>query len=128
MSWKIIGRITTKEDNKAIPGLIVQAWDKDLENVDEYLGDARTDELGEFRIEFSQEDFSHWGTEEAPDLYLVVKNENDAIIHSTEERVKWDIKEEEYVYVRIPKDLLTKKPETDPANRAEQIRRILEGK
>ena len=128
MTWKIIGRITTKEDNKAIPGLVVQAWDKDLENVDEYLGDAKTNELGEFTIEFKQEDFSHWGTEEAPDLYLVVKNDNDAIIGTTEESVQWDIKEEEYVFLRVPKDDLKKKPKSDPSNRAEQIRRIIEGK
>ncbi len=127
MSYKIIGRVTTKKENDAIPGLNIQVWDKDIGNMDEYIGDTITDKLGEFSIEFTEEDFSHWGKEEAPDIYFIVTNKAGAVIYSTEETVAWDVKKEEFVYLRIPKEDLDKKPDIDPKDRAEQIRRSLEG-
>ena len=126
-SFKIIGRVTTKEDNEAIPGLKIMAWDKDEGNMDEYIGDTKTDELGEFKIEFTEEDFSHWGKEEKPDIYFIVENQNGIVIGTTEDAVRWDAENDEVFYIRIPKDMLNKKGSDSPADRAEQIRKILEG-
>lgn len=127
MSYKIVGRVTTKEGNVAIPGLKIQVWDKDLGNIDEYLGDTITDDLGEFTIEFTEADFTHWGKEEKPDVYFIVTNKKGAVIHSTEETVKWESRKDEIFYIRIPKDVLDKEPDIDPKDRAEQIKKILEG-
>ena len=122
--WKVLGRATTKEGNIANPGLRVQLWDKDASNVDEFLGEAMTDDLGEFSIEFKEDDFTHWGSEEKPDLYLIVLNNHDFIVYSSEKNVIWEAKEEEYIYVRVPKDLIDH-VEEKKLDRWEQIKKIL---
>lgn len=121
MSYKLIGRATTKEDNEAISGLRVQLWDKDIGNVDEFLGETMTDELGEFTIEFKDEDFTHWGVEEKPDLYLIVTNKNGVVVYNSEEKVMWEAKEEEIIYVRVPKDLVNKEQGKTALESWEQI-------
>ncbi|MFX1293387.1 MAG: hypothetical protein ACFFD2_00815 [Promethearchaeota archaeon] len=127
MSYKIVGRATTKEESEAIAGLRIQVWDKDLGNIDEYIGETITDENGNFTIKFTQADFNHWGKDEKPDLYLIVTNKKGAVIYSTEETVRYEAEKEEIFYIQISKDLLNKEPDIDPKDRFAQIVKHFKG-
>ncbi|MFX1298317.1 MAG: hypothetical protein ACFFD2_26115 [Promethearchaeota archaeon] len=127
MSYKISGRITDKETGAGIAGLRVQAWDKDMGYLDEYLGEIMTSENGEFVIEYTEDKFDQWGIDEKPDIYLLVSNQKGAIIYNTIETVRYEAGKEEIFNIQISKDLLGKEPDIDPDDIFSDILKRLKG-
>jgi len=85
MTFLVKGRVTS-EDGKAIPDLVVDAYDDDL-FIDDHLGFATTDIKGFFEIKFEVGAFrSIIDRESRPDIYLTVKTPEGQIIHKTDVR------------------------------------------
>jgi len=108
--FKIYGKILEKETGKGIPNLIVKAVDKDL-LYDDILGEATTDENGNFEIKYNKEDFKELLLDKEPDIYLNVRNANGDVIYTTETKVVYDALEEEEFVIRISKSLIKGKKE-----------------
>lgn len=107
MMFKITGRVVVKESQRALPGLIIKAYDKDL-LYDDLLGNAVTDLDGTFEIVYEGEDFQEL-FEKKPDIYLKVKDEDWKDIFSTEEKVRFDSDKEEFFQLEIPWEKLPEK-------------------
>ncbi|WP_372950608.1 neuraminidase-like domain-containing protein [Mariniphaga sp.] len=86
----ITGSIISKQTNEGVPELRIEAWDKDL-LIDDYLGEAVTDQGGNFKITFTQERFKELFFDKNPDLYFKIYRD-ERLIHSTEHSVLWNIK------------------------------------
>jgi len=88
MGYIINGRVVDAADSP-LPGLRVEAWDKDP-GADDYLGWAETDANGNFVIAFS--DYSFQDVFEVyPDIYFKIFH-CDHLAHSTEDSVLWNAK------------------------------------
>jgi|GEM_PF-1375312 len=94
-SYKIQGRIIDKKNQAPIEGLIVRAFDVDCLSEDDYLGEAQTEENGEFTIRYRQSEFVNNVLERffegGPDLVLKVydgepNQPEDRLLHTTERR------------------------------------------
>lgn len=85
MIYKINGKVRDEQRNP-LSGLFVEAFDSDL-TADDYLGNAVTDELGQFEIEFDDKAFKgpFEFLERGPDVYIVVRDRY-RILHKTEIR------------------------------------------
>jgi len=103
--FKIQGRVVERESNRAIAGVRVRAYDKDL-LFDDVLGDATTDGSGEFSITYSKKDFSEL-FETRPDLYFLVFDQGgERAIHSTADHVRWNADRIETVEIKVPQHKL----------------------
>jgi hypothetical protein len=83
----ITGRIRD-ENNQAAQGYVVQAFDKDPRiylHPDDRLGKAITDNVGAFRITFTEDAFKDW-LEGNPDIYLVIRDRTGKIVITTESK------------------------------------------
>ena len=87
---QIHGRTINTQDQQGIPGLHVEAWDKDA-LFDDMVGSAVTDEKGEFRIEFTEAYYKECFLDRHPDLFFKVFHDG-RLICSTEESVIWNLK------------------------------------
>lgn len=85
--FKIEG-IVCDENQQGLAGLIVEALDKDF-LCDDRLGSTRTDDNGHFEIAYSKADFSMF-FEQKPDIYLRVKEADGTVIHTTENKVRYE--------------------------------------
>jgi len=85
----IQGKITGRESNEPIAGLIVEALDKDL-FTDDRLGTAITNEEGVFVITYDEEDFQEVFFDQKPDIYLRVKNPRGESIYTSESSVRYE--------------------------------------
>ncbi|NVM54607.1 MAG: hypothetical protein HWN66_12960 [Candidatus Helarchaeota archaeon] len=126
MSYRITGKVTEKETGKGIPDLQVKGWDKDLSNLDELLGTARTDEKGKFLIEYTEEAFDEWGIDEKPDIFLVISNQKGAIIYTSEAAVRVNAGKEERFDIQISRDLLKQEPDISYEEFMERFKEQLE--
>ncbi|MFZ3133310.1 MAG: C25 family cysteine peptidase [Methanothrix sp.] len=70
MSFEIMGQISEKGTGKPLPGLIVQACDKNMW-FDDCLGATTTDLKGYFKLEYSEREFREV-FEKQPEIYLAV--------------------------------------------------------
>lgn len=83
-NYRITGRIRN-EDNLAVEGYTVQAFDKDTSlyfHPDDKLGRSRTNKDGSFEINFSKDDFSDW-FEGDPEVYLTIRDRNGSVLITT---------------------------------------------
>ena len=87
--FKIHGEVVTKETGKGIPGLVVEALDKDL-FIDDRLGLAVTDDKGKFEILYGREEFQECFFDRKPDIYLRIKDKAGKVIHTTKEKVRYE--------------------------------------
>jgi outer membrane protein assembly factor BamB len=85
----IAGRVRSRISQRGIPGVRVEAWDKDLE-VDDMVGSAVTDAGGAFQIEFEESYFRDLFLDREPDLFFRVF-EGNRLIKSTENSVLWNV-------------------------------------
>lgn len=70
--WEAVkGRVVDAKTKKPLPDVTVQAYDRDMV-IDDFLGEAKTDEKGLFRIEYDQSRYQAViaVTEGRPDVYL----------------------------------------------------------
>ena len=91
-SFYISGYIKNRE-NKAVPNLRVEAWDKDL-FFDDFLAETVTDEDGRFSLSFSADRFEEFFFDKCPDLYFKIKKGpsiTDEIILDTSNSILWNV-------------------------------------
>lgn len=100
--FAIRGHVRAAEDEGPLPGLWVQAFDKDWVRDDD-LGHAVTAPDGSFEILFTDEFFGDL-FESRPDLYLVIRDRRDGSeIHHTRDAVRWNAEAVEHYECRIPR-------------------------
>ena len=101
---RVIGTIVEEESGKPIAGLQVRAFDKDLIFHDK-LGVAITDAAGNFRIEYSQLDFSSiLGTETSPELFIrIFDASGKKLLYTSEKAIRSHPQVEERYDIKIPK-------------------------
>lgn len=107
-TYRIIGRIIDRETHQGVPGLRVEAWDKDL-LIDDLVGSAVTDARGTFEITFDTSYFRELFLDRKPDLYFKVFS-GDRLIESTEDSVLWNVE-----VGAEPVEILVMMPEPEPA-------------
>jgi hypothetical protein len=87
-TYKVTGNVLNRETSEGVPGLRVEAWDKDL-LVNDLVGAATTNRYGVFRIQFDETYFKELFLDRRPDLFFKVFREG-ALIASTEDNVLWN--------------------------------------
>lgn len=102
---------------KPITGVKVQAMDSDqkwLEDRNDDLLDSKwVDNDGTFQISFDSQQFQDGGLVEGkPDIYLIVRNQQGQIVHTTEIRKGIDVSDSESLTFDITIDSLEKRPAT----------------
>lgn len=88
-SWKVTGKVLESDTREAIRNLLVEVFDQD-QSIEERLGSAITDALGEFGLTFEEADFlatRERGAEEIrPDLFCRVRSASGELLAQTEVR------------------------------------------
>ena len=88
-TYQILGQVIDQKNRTVLQGLRVEAWDSDM-FYDDFVGDAVTDAIGNFRIEFTQSQFRELFFDRAPDLYFKIFKDTE-LIASTEDSVLWNV-------------------------------------
>jgi carotenoid cleavage dioxygenase len=105
MQWRtrrISGVVLEHESKKPLPGLMVNAMDKDIIK-DDFLGQCETDAEGRFEIRFSDADFKDFG-EAHPDIYLTIYRPGHAApIHDTSHEIRHEAGDDEHFEITISK-------------------------
>ena len=108
LQWKrfiVSGVVREAESGRAVPGLLVNAFDQDLVK-DDYLGQCETDADGRFEIRFTDADFKDV-VESRPDLYLcVIAPGSREPVHDTRYEVRENADREEFFEIEIPRTAL----------------------
>ena len=87
-AYIIRGKIIDSITGTGIPGLRIEAWDKDL-ITDDLLDTKVTDEQGAFEMKFTSAQFQERFLDRKPDLLFKVYHNNEEI-HSTRNKVMWN--------------------------------------
>ena len=98
--WIVTGRVSD-EKGKPVQGALVRLYDKDR-IFDDLLGVVMTDENGEYKISYREQDFKE-GLETGADLYLTVEDAEGKGLHRSDEAVRFDAGKEEVINVRLGK-------------------------
>lgn len=106
MQWKthrVSGVVLEHGSRQPLPGLMVNAFDKDVIQ-DDYLGQCETDAEGRFEIRFTDADFKDFG-EAHPDIYLsVFERGRPAPVHDTSHAVRHEASDDEFFEILIAKN------------------------
>lgn len=96
---RIFGAATSRTTGDALPGLRVLAMDADV-LFDDVLGQAVTDENGNYEIEYGVRDFRDI-IERAPDIYLIVVA-GDLVVGDTRDVLVRDAEPEREINFQLP--------------------------
>ncbi len=108
--YNIVGRVISVDDKQGIPGLRVEAWDKDLIFHD-LVGSTYTGYMGSFSMTFDSSAFKELFLDRHPDLFFKVFK-GSTLIKSTRDAVLWNVASGETEVV-IEVDL-SRKPKDEP--------------
>lgn len=111
-TFHISGKVKNLE-NKAVPGLRVEAWDKDL-FFDDFVAEAVTDPDGRFHMSFPDERFRELFFDRRPDLFFKVRKGShvtDEVIANTSDSILWNVESGVTEIPDIEVDLPTEEPE-----------------
>ena len=89
-NYLINGQVFHEKTKKGLPGLRVEAWDKDRISKDDYLGSAQTDDAGRFTLRFTSAQFREWFFDRKPDLFFRVYD-GDTLVKDTIDDVLWNV-------------------------------------
>jgi hypothetical protein len=98
--FRVHGQIRTAWSRRELPGLTVQAIDRDL-CFDDRLGMATTDAHGRFEIRYSGADFQDF-FDLRPDLFLRVFGPEGELLHTTERNVRYEADDTEEFVIELP--------------------------
>jgi hypothetical protein len=101
---RVVGKIVEEESGKPLAGLEVRAFDKDI-LFDDKLGVATTDAKGEFRIDYTNTQYSFM-IETSPELYIRVHNAQGKLLFTSKKAIRKDPLTEERYDIKIPKSKL----------------------
>lgn len=87
--YAITGKVLEATSRIPVPGLRVEAWDKDL-IFDDLVGSSVTNENGEFSFSFDDKYFRELFLDRRPDLFFRVFF-NDTLVLDTQEQVLWNL-------------------------------------
>jgi hypothetical protein len=105
MIFKITGQVRESERKIGVPNLVVRSFDKDL-IYDDLLGSVTTGENGCFEIIYEEKDYKEL-FDKRPDIYLTIKSPDyQRILHTTEEKVRFEADKEEHFIIDIPRKIL----------------------
>lgn len=90
LNYRITARIIDRQSGRGVPGLRVEAWDKDR-IFDDLIGSAVTGSQGTLQFKFDESYFRELFLDRRPDLFFKVYRE-DELIKSTEDSVIWNVK------------------------------------
>jgi hypothetical protein len=102
-NYIINGQVVHEKTKKGLPGLRVEAYDKDYITKDDYLGGAQTDDEGRFTIRFTSEKSREWIFDKKPDLYFRVYDGN-TLVKDTIDEICWNVSKPE-IEIVIPVDI-----------------------
>lgn len=101
LEFRITGVVREQESGKALPNLLIRAYDKDL-IYDDLLGDATTNTSGEFEMRYTGDDFKEL-FEQHPDIYLDILDSSGVhVLYSTENAIRWNAEASEIFDIVIP--------------------------
>lgn len=98
--WTVRGRVED-QNGEGLGDLIVSLYDKDL-FFDDRLGQAETDDNGEFEISYRTEDFRDL-IERKPDIYIKVFDQEGNELHSSKKKYRFGSGRVEIVNITIGK-------------------------
>ncbi|UCD17315.1 MAG: hypothetical protein JSV44_12830 [Candidatus Zixiibacteriota bacterium] len=101
----ILGKVVEIETGRGISALIVEALDKDL-FFDDRLGSVLTDRNGDFQIRYDREDFQELFFDRKPDIYLRVRAPNGEVLHTTEDKVRYEAGKTEIFTIAVSKTII----------------------
>jgi hypothetical protein len=84
--WNIKGFIFDNQTKIRLPRLQVEAWDRDKKH-DDLLGQADTNEQGEFHIVFDEAKFKDHPSDYFPDIYLIIRHQG-KVVHQSPKHYK----------------------------------------
>ena len=98
--FRIYGSVVSAKTGRGIPGLRVEAVDKDR-IADDRLGAAFTDRGGRFEIRYDREDFQDLFFDRKPDIYLNVYDKEGKLLHTTRDKVRYEANRTEEFKIQI---------------------------
>ncbi len=99
---KITGKVVSKSTKQGIGGLRVEGWDEDL-LFDDFIGQATTNEKGEFTITYDTGKFSELFFDRSPDLYFKIFK-GKKFLCDTKDSVIWNEDEKTTVLINVDPD------------------------
>ena len=114
MTTYVVQGIIKDSKNKPVRHLKIQAMDSDKEwyedRNDDLLGSIWSNDDGTFRITFDAQRFNDGGwLEGKPDIYLVIRNSEGRVVHTTEVRRGVDVSDSE----KLRFDIMIDSPDKD---------------
>ncbi len=103
--YRVSGKVLHSQTGKGIPDLRIEAWDKDL-IIDDLLGNALSDDVGFFQIDFHENYFREILFDRCPDIYFKVF-QADRLLVDTRNHLLWNAQQHtESLEIAIPGELL----------------------